>query len=167
MDFYESVVFEYLRADRATFVNTECCVQVNEADNPDQSEPHWYCDAVVANFREQAVFLCEISFSEALSGLYSRLQGWNENWPLVCSALVRDSKLPRTWPVRPWLFVPEDLVSKLVKRVAKLQGEQQQAQTIPDPRITTLEMVQPWRYRSWNRKGEAQKPGSIPGRMQK
>jgi hypothetical protein len=34
------------------------------------------------------------------------------------------------------------------------------------PRITPLQMVQPWKYRSWNRKGEATKPISIPEDMQ-
>jgi hypothetical protein len=34
------------------------------------------------------------------------------------------------------------------------------------PRITTLEMVQPWKFRSWNRIGEAAKPASIPAEMQ-
>lgn len=47
MNYYESVVVDYLRADRALFVNTECCIQLNESDNPDTSGPHWYCDAVV------------------------------------------------------------------------------------------------------------------------
>ena len=29
MNYYESVVIDYLRADRALFVNTECCIQLN------------------------------------------------------------------------------------------------------------------------------------------
>jgi hypothetical protein len=33
------------------------------------------------------------------------------------------------------------------------------------PRITPLEMAQPWRYRSWNRLGEADKPSVIPDGM--
>jgi len=47
MDYYESIVVNYLRADRALFVNTECCVQLNQSDNPDGSGPHWYCDATL------------------------------------------------------------------------------------------------------------------------
>ena len=31
MNYYESVVIDYLRADRAIFVNTEYCIQLNEA----------------------------------------------------------------------------------------------------------------------------------------
>ncbi len=29
MDYYESIVVSYLRADRALFVNTECCIQLS------------------------------------------------------------------------------------------------------------------------------------------
>src|SRR5260370_41944842 len=42
---------------RFVFVNTECCIQINPADNPDRSGPHWYCDAVAADFRSKTVFL--------------------------------------------------------------------------------------------------------------
>jgi hypothetical protein len=120
MDYYENVVIEYIRADRALFVNTECCIQVNEGDNPDTSGPHWYCDAVAVDFRNAEIFLCEISFAKHLPGLRDRLKGWSENWIDVCSALARDSHLPSDWPVRPWLFVPEELVPKLVAKVGKL-----------------------------------------------
>ena len=41
MNYYESVVIDYLRADRAIFVNTEFCIQINEAANPDNSGPHY------------------------------------------------------------------------------------------------------------------------------
>jgi len=44
MDYYEGVVIDYLRADRALFVNTECCIQINPADNPDNSGPHCLSD---------------------------------------------------------------------------------------------------------------------------
>jgi hypothetical protein len=79
MDFYEGVVTTYLRANRALFVNTECCIQINEADNPDSSGPHWYCDAVAADFRSKTVFLCEISYGARLSDLTKRLKGWHGN----------------------------------------------------------------------------------------
>ncbi len=47
MDYYQGVVTDYLRADRAMFVNTECCIQLDEGNNPDAFPGrHWYCDAV-------------------------------------------------------------------------------------------------------------------------
>ena len=93
-----------------------------------------------------------------------RLAGWNSNWPLVQIALKRDSHLPTDWPVRPWLFVPEPLIPSLLKKMTVLGDGGGPAFT---PRITPLEMVQPWRYRSWNRVGEADKPELIPEAMQR
>ena len=163
MNYYESVVIDYLRADRALFVNTECCIQLNEGDNPDLSGPHWYCDATAVDFRNKCVFLCEISYSRQLADLTKRLKSWHDSWDLVCLALSRDSCLPEDWPVRPWLFVPEPLFPLLLKRLQQVGGTGQSPRFTP--RITTLEMVQPWLYRSWNRQGEEAKPGLVPEAM--
>jgi hypothetical protein len=160
MNYYESVVVDYLRADRALFVNTECCIQVNQAENPDSSGAHWYCDAVAADFRAQKIFLCEISYAAQLASLTKRLHGWHDNWEAVRHALQRDSFLPEPWPVRPWLFVPEDCVHFVLKGLDQI-GEALRF----IPKITTLEMVQPWMYRSWNQVGEKEKPGTIPESM--
>ncbi len=45
MDYYASIVIDYLRANRSTFVNTDYCIQVNPG-NPDTSGSPWYWDAV-------------------------------------------------------------------------------------------------------------------------
>ena len=163
MDFYENVVVDYLRSDRAIFVNTECCIQLNQSDNPDTSGPHWYCDAVACDFRNHQILLCEISYSARLPDLTKRLKAWHENWDLVCRALVRDSFLLKDWQVRPWLFVPKDLVPLLLKRFEQISGTGRPLKFTP--LITTLEMVQPWRYRSWNRIGEEPKPAVVPEAM--
>ncbi|MGA2203414.1 MAG: hypothetical protein ABSD89_11355 [Halobacteriota archaeon] len=182
MDYYESVVMDYLRADRALFVNTECCIQISRGHNPDKGITHWYCDAVVADFRSETVFLCEISYSLKLAALIKRLKTWNDNWESIRGALARESALREDWLVRlrPWLFVPS--------------GEECVPETRPDhhqlltalsrlgngspkfiPRITPLEMVQPWRYCSWDRIGEIEccprhkcnKPEWVPEAMAK
>lgn len=159
MDYYEGVVVNYLRADRALFLNAECCIQINKGENPDTSGPHWYCDAVACDFRAKSIFLCEISYSSRLASLTKRLREWHEHWNGVRGALIQDSHLPTDWPVRPWLFVPLDSVKLVVSRLNE----------IPElnytPRITTLEAVQPWRYRSWNRTNEEAKPDCIPVAM--
>jgi hypothetical protein len=74
MDFYEGVILDYIRADRALFLNTQTCIQVNPAGNPDRSGPHWYCDAVVVDFRCQSIFLAEVSYSSSLYDLAKRLR---------------------------------------------------------------------------------------------
>jgi hypothetical protein len=162
LNYYESVVVDYLRADRSLFVNTECCIQLNPGDNPDTSGSHWYCDALAVDFELQHVFLCESTYSAKPDTLLHRLSGWNANWNGVRDALVRDSCLPEGWEVRPWLFVPEMYVNVLLKGLDKIKGE---GQLSFRPVISTMEMVEPWKYCSWNRKGESQKPDCIPLEM--
>lgn len=153
MNYYESVVMDYLRADRAVFVNTEYCIQINPGDNPDTSGPHWYCDAVALNFHSKEVFLCEISYAVHLTDLVKRLRGWHDNWKAVCGAVARDSFLPEPWPVRPWLFVPESRVPLLEQRLIQIANGQPLKFS---PKITHLEMVQPWRFSNFNRKPDAE-----------
>ncbi len=162
MNYYESVVVDYLRADRSLFVNTECCIQLNPGENPDKSGPHWYCDAVAADFRQKTVFLCEISYSASMHDLIHRLQGWNEHWSGVRDALARESNLPSDWQVQPWLFVPEHRVKTVLKGLEQIESNQALSFS---PVITTLEMVQPWEYCLYNRRGEKPKPDCIPFRM--
>src|ERR1700685_3327537 len=119
MDYYESVVRDYLRANRALFVNTEYCIQISLGRKLKKSE-HWYCDAVVADFRTQSILLCEISYSVQLAALIKRLNTWNDNWDGIRAALARDSGLPKEWPVRPWLFVPTKYVPTLVTGLSRI-----------------------------------------------
>jgi hypothetical protein len=172
MDYYEGVVIDYLRADRALFVNTECCIQINPGHNPDK-DTHWYCDAVVADFRSETVFLGEISYSVQLASLIKRLKTWHDNWDGVRGALARESALPAHWleRLRPWLFVPEKCVPTLLRGLSRIGN----GPPMFAPRITPLEMVQPWRYCGWDRVGEIKccpvhtctKPPSIPEAMAK
>ena len=60
MDYYQGVVLEYLGADRSVFVNPECCIQLNEGDNPDTSGKHWYCDAVAVDFPDLCMVLAHL-----------------------------------------------------------------------------------------------------------
>jgi hypothetical protein len=135
VNYYETVVMDYLRADRAIFVNTEFCIQLNKAVNPDNSGPHWYCDAVALDFRCKQIFLCEISYAANLGGLISRLKGWNANWAGVRCALARDCFLAKQWPITPWLFVPGGRVDFLKKRLAEIANGQQPTFV---PKITAL-----------------------------
>jgi hypothetical protein len=162
MDYYQGVVSDYLRADRSIFLNTEFCLQKNAAANPDGSGPHWYVDAVAVSFRERRIYLCEITYAKGLSALLKRLSGWNEHWADIRAALIRDAALPAEWPVRPWLFVPEALVPSLASKLEALSAEKSWS----FPLVTTLEMTQPWQYRSWHRPEEARKPDAIPTKMQ-
>jgi hypothetical protein len=165
MDYYQGVVLDYLRADRTVFVNPECCIQLNENPNPDKSGAHWYCDAVAVDFRAKAVYLCEISYATKLSAMIDRLKQWNANWLDLQKALVRDCKVPHDWPVRPWLFVPELCIPTLVAKLKAIVGNDGLA--VFQPRITSLESVQPWQYCSWNHQDkDTKKSDCIPAAMQ-
>ena len=151
MDYFQGVVTEYLRANRATFINTECCIQLNPGPNPDTSGPHWYCDAVAVNLQEQKAYLCEITYSKTLSALSKRLASWAESWGLLRVALHRDCGIPLEWPVSPWLFVPEALEQLLREQLSRLPAPGKADERMPDAKVTRLEEVVPWKYRSWNR----------------
>jgi hypothetical protein len=161
MDYYEAVVLHYLRSDRALFLNSECCIQLKPG-NPDTSGPHWYCDAVALDMKHSTIFLCEISYGRGLGPLKRRLNEWNVHWADLRDALFRDSHLDRAWPVRPWLFVPEESVRFLLRHFEDISANGTLNFT---PRITPLEMTQPWLFPSWNRVCEKPKPEWIPEEM--
>lgn len=150
MDYFQGVVTDFLRANRATFVNAECCIQLQPGANPDTSGPHWYCDALTVNLPRQRAYLCEVSYAQKLSALRGRLAAWREHWPAVRQALARDSGIPLSWTVRPWVFIPSELRDAL--RVEKAAvGDRDGSYSMPAPRVTYLEDVMPWKYVSWNR----------------
>jgi hypothetical protein len=157
VDYYQGVVLDYLRTDRTVFVNPECCIQLKKCRTPAKGE-HWYCDAVVLDFGGDppkpppppTVFLCEVSYAKGLGTLIHRLKQWAEHWDGadgVRKAVARECMVPEDWPVRPWLFVPQEWVDKLVARVNLMIGAD--GHPIFRPRMTTLESVQPWHRKSW------------------
>jgi hypothetical protein len=154
MDYYQGVVVEYLRATRTRFVNTECLIQLVDGDVPDKGL-HWYCDAVVVDLHVDAqnftpsVYLCEISYSKTMGALLSRLAAWDKHWRDIKAALVHDCAVDRVWPVRPWVFIPEARRGLIEKR---FPVEPSDPEAMPSPRITSLEEIAPWKYRSWNGK---------------
>ena len=125
MDYHQNVVIDYLRADRAIFVNAEYCIQPTPADNPDSGGPHWYCDAIAADFRSRTIFLCEVSYAAQLYAMAKRLRDWHGHWTEVGDAVRRDSYFDQSWGMRPWLFVPEKLLPVLLKRLANITDGQQ------------------------------------------
>jgi hypothetical protein len=151
MGYFQEVVTEYLRADRAVFVNTECLIQLHPNDVSTKGA-HWYCDAVAVNFREKSVHLCEVSYSTTLHALGSRLQTWAKNWPALCAALARDSHVPIDFKFEPWVFIPQSRHEVLNKRVAACPNLENISVRMPTPRVTYLESVAPWQYPTWDRK---------------
>jgi hypothetical protein len=152
-DYYQGVVYDYLRADRSVFINTECTIQIEPGDQPPKGKS-WICDAIAADFKSGTVFLCEVTYSETLQALLKRLSAWNEHWDEIRQALIdkKYNKLPANWQVRPWLFIPEGFKAKLNQGLEKIKETSGQLRF--EPRITSLEEVQPWKYRIWSRMRE-------------
>jgi len=119
--YFQEIVTEYLRADRAMFVNTECLIQLNPGDVVSKGT-HWYCDAVAVNFRESAVYLCEVTYSTSLSALIGRLQAWSSNWAPLCEALARDCQVPTSFTVCPWVFIPQSHHPHFQKKLSTIPG---------------------------------------------
>ncbi len=154
MDYFQGVVTEFLREDRATFVNTEFLIQLELGDKPAKGQ-HWYCDAVAVSFRDKTAYLCEVTYSKSLNALLGRLEAWSSHWPALRSAIARDCLLQQDWRVRPWLFIPEDRNATLERKLPVLVTLGDGLAHMPKPRVTYLESVVPWKYRSWDRKGDA------------
>lgn len=151
MDYFQGVVTEFLRADRSTFVNTEDLIQLDPGDVYAKGR-HWYCDAVAINDQHSTVDLCEVTYSTSFQSVIERLHSWSTHWPLVVEAIRRDSFLKGDWLVQPHLFVPSRSQDILDRKLPTIAAPTDQNVHMPIPKVTYLEMVLPWKYRSWNGK---------------
>jgi hypothetical protein len=165
MSQYESVVVEYLRADKSLFLKSDFFIQIRDVQNPARLGPSWYFPIVAADFHKEAILICEVSYSQSLGGLYKRIEGWSNHWHQLCEALCHELNIPKTWPIRPWLFIPDDSIPRVVKKIDGVRFANPGVAFFPDPIITPLEMVQPWKYNSLARQGEKSKPDTIPHAM--
>lgn len=155
MDYFQGVVAEYLRADRSCFLNTEFYLQ-NDFSPAEETAKTWFVDILCVNMRAQEAHLCEVTYAKNPQGLLKRLRAWAQHWPNIRLAMERDGGIPASWSTRVWLFVPEASIPSLLPRLPVLPTS---------PKITPLEMCEPWRYVNWDRNGEGEKPSTIPTEM--
>src|SRR5450631_217529 len=148
MDHSKAVVIDYLRSDKAMFINPECCVQFDHGGEPKMLGQPCSCDAVAIDLRHGAVYLCDTAFGPRLHSLLKKLTLWRMYWEPILGALRRDCMLPANWRVYVWLFVPRNSIEAFDAELEKLR------QTIGSNfkvKITALEDVRPWRSSSWKR----------------
>lgn len=145
MDYYLGVVTDFLRTDRATFVNTECSIEL-AGTAVAMKRTHWHCDAVAVNLREEKIYLCEVTYSRTLEALLDRLRAWSTSWPAICQAVRRDCCVPERFKIRPWVFIPDEYRRGLPKKKSLQSGDDYRK--MPSPRITSLEDVAAWKYAS-------------------
>ena len=149
MDYFQGVVTEYLRANRAVFVNTEYLLQLDPGEQYAKNR-HWYCDVVAINHETKTVQLCEVSYSKTLYSLVERLRAWSTHWAEVVAAIKRDSFLEDQWKVEPRVFIPQGKEELLLQKIKSFPASS--GKPMPMPVTTTLEGILPWKYRSWNGK---------------
>ena len=142
MDYFESVVAQYLQRDRGSFISTEFFLTHKEKQT-DPGPPEWLVDILNVNMRERRVYLCEISYARPLQALEKRVREWAEHWPKVVETVRRHSSVPTEWPINVSLFVPSKYVEGLKTKLP----------AFPDhvPTITALEETLPWKYNRWKR----------------
>lgn len=151
MDYFQGIVADYLQADRSVFVNDEVLIQLEPGNSP-LKDRHWYCDILAVNLKESKAYLCEVSYAKSMQALTKRLKAWCLHWDSIRACLQRDSNIPLTWDVIPWVFIPEGARSQYDKKVGASQDPNILEGTMPAPRITYLESVVPWKYQTWDRK---------------
>jgi hypothetical protein len=156
MDFFQGQVESYLRADRASSNNPEFYLQRSEVY--EAGKTNWYVDILNVNFRDETVYLCEVTYARNPAALSKRLQAWKEHWEIVVGAVRRDAKVPSHWKIRVWVFCPEARLDRILKLIPSFE---------PPARITNLEIVLPWKYNDHDRIGEDidAKSSKIPSEM--
>jgi hypothetical protein len=147
VDYYQGVVSDFLTADPSFFVNPEFCIRL-DPDGPLKKGAHWYCDIVAISARERKIYLCEVTWSQTVWALCKRLGEWAANWSSVRAAIQRDTRLDGQWGICPWVFIPREQKEIAEEKIAKALAGRSGPSAMPDPRITCLEEVVPWLYRS-------------------
>lgn len=140
MDYFQGVVAEYLRADRACFINPEYWIRGNELSPYDK--PHWYVDILAVHMKQQRVYLCEVTYAKRAPALMKRLESWRNSWSIIKKTLVEDAGISAEWPIRPWIFTPKHIRASIEPAVLRLHEQ---------ARFTDLETVLPWLYKTWDR----------------
>ena len=147
-DYFQGVVAEYLRADRSVFVNSEILIQLDPGLSPRKGR-FWYCDLLAVSMRERVAYLCEVTYASSVSSLIARLRAWQTHWAELRSALERDCSIESSWHVAPWVFLPESRRETYERKLSLLAPFE--LSSMPEPKVTVLEDVVPWKYRTWDR----------------
>jgi len=154
MDYFQGIVENFLRSDRAMFVHGEFLMDLDA----NEMEPnglalkgrHWYCDVAAMNMRERTLFLGEVTFSKTLQALTKRLGMWAQVWSDLRAALSWSAAIPLGWAIVPWVFIPSESHDLLKRRLVAIENCGNGKDQMPTPRVTFLEDVVPWKYAEWN-----------------
>ena len=101
---------------------------------------------MAANFREQRIYLCEVTYSTTLHPLLHRLRDVDNE--LVSSLLSHHSRLLRAERLEDpaVVFVPKRSRAVLEKKLKSMTNVGDVDGNMPMPLIKDLEEVAPWEY---------------------
>ena len=138
MPYYQDIVGDYLRAERTRFISPEYLLDLGHGGP--LSKGCWWIDVLAVDFKEKAIFLCEVSYSKTLTALVRRLRQWSDQWDAICPTLFEHTHVPNNWQITPWVFIPRDYRPVFDRKF--------KAVTSPRfaPRITDLEDTAPWKF---------------------
>ena len=152
MDHYRGVVLDYLQSDRAVFVNADRRVEGGDGGEQDLQPEQCCCDAIAIDLRHGAVYLCETATERSVHLLIKKLKSWTENWEAIKATLQREYRVPTSWRVHVWLFVPMAIFESLDEELERLRHS---AGARFKVKLTALEEIQPWNSSRWRRQEEA------------
>jgi hypothetical protein len=89
MHYYQDIVGDYLRMERTRFISPEYLLDLGHGGP--HSKGCWWVDVLAVDFKEQTIFLCEVSYSKTLAALVRRLQQWSNQWDAIRKCSKRRS----------------------------------------------------------------------------
>ena len=119
MDYYQSIVAQWLVSDGRTFLAEEYYLRtsrVREFKHRDQT--YLWPDIIAVRLRDRKVFLCEVTWSRNWGTIERKLEKYSENMPEIRDALDHWLGIPHDFDASIWYFVPEDHIAKIRERNA-------------------------------------------------
>jgi hypothetical protein len=143
MSHYEEIVAEYLCFGRTRFVSPGFSLDLGGV-GPHGKGRNWWIDVLAVDFKEQTIYLCEATFARHPTYMFARLRAWTAVWPEICENLFRVTHAPHSWTVKPWIFTPNDLKSRIELGIAAIRD-------CPfDYKWTAFEDIVPWKRQQYS-----------------
>ncbi|HQU03486.1 MAG TPA: hypothetical protein PLT25_02090 [Acidocella sp.] len=135
MDYYQGVVTEYLVKNKSVFINPEYELALNPNQKIHPKGTSWVIDILAVDFVQEAVFLCEVTYSRTQHALVHKMADWADRWSEISTAVRHQTHVPEYWRILPRVFVPKEFRDTFAAKVH---------QAWPELEIIALEDVAPW-----------------------
>ena len=139
MDYYQSIVAEWLTADGRTLVAQEYGLRTSHVQEfKVKGQKNLWPDILAVRPRDKRAFLCEVSWSKDWKRTGEKLAKYHELMPQIRESLDHWLAIPTSndWVVHVWYFVPEAQVEKTKQLGPAGLGL----------RVSSLDQIKPWTY---------------------